>query len=119
MELSSPGIQFPTEISKFHLGPYHPILFGPIDFLISSDGGIVSDLQYELGFSHKGIEKGFEFQSWVSAIPLASRIDPEVSPVGELLYCMAVEEILGLETPERAKAIRILITELSRIFSHL
>ena len=108
-----------TELLPFSLGPFHPAVGVPIGLCFQLDGEIISSVKYEVGFLHRGLEKTFENQRWVASIPYCDRLDPEAAPFGELSFCLAVEEIAGMEIPTRAQDIRILVCELSRVCSHL
>ncbi len=108
-----------TDWVEWSLGPYHPALPGLLRLKLTLDGEFVVRAQVETGYVHRGLEKAMELHSWQSAIVYASRIDPENAIAGELAVCMAVEEIGKFPVPDRAKAIRLILVELSRISSHL
>lgn len=103
----------------WELGPYHGALPGPMKVRARLDGEVVAALEVETGFVHKGLEKSFEFRSWKSAITYVDRLDPEAAVFGELALCLAVEKISGLKPSPRAQAVRLLVSELSRISAHM
>lgn len=114
---SAPFIR--TEKTHWKLGPYHPLLPAPMVVHLSLDGEIISAGRIETGFLARGLERGLERQSWRVAMAYADRLDPEAAAFAELAICLAVEEIARIEVPERARFIRIIVCELSRICSHL
>ena len=83
------------------------------------DGETVVGLHNELGYVHTGIEKNMEQKSYWKAITYAPRADYNAFFANELVYCMAVEKLLGLEVPRRGEWIRAIFTELQRIHNHL
>lgn len=105
--------------TQWTIGPYHPALPGPMVLSLKLDGEVIVNGSYETGFLYRGLEQEFEKHHWRETIPLADRLDPEASFFGELCFCLAVEEVCGVKVPERSQMIRIIISELSRISSHL
>lgn len=108
-------------IEKFTIpiGPQHPALKEPANFLITVEGEIVTKAVVRLGYAHRGIEKGTESRNWVQNLYLLERICGICSHIHATAYCLGVERLAGVEVPPRAQAIRILIAELERIHSHL
>jgi len=102
-----------------NMGPQHPSTHGVLRVLLELDGETVVKAVPDLGYLHTGIEKSCEDKTYSQAITLTDRMD-YLSPLGNnLVYCMAVEKLLGLEVPKRAQYIRVLMVELQRISSHL
>jgi NADH-quinone oxidoreductase subunit D len=101
------------------IGPFHPSLPGPLKLSLQLEGEVVVDGKIETGFVHRGLEKCTETRPWIASIVYADRLDPEASAFAELALCMAVEEVMGTEVPDRAKSIRIAVSELTRISVHL
>jgi NADH-quinone oxidoreductase subunit D len=102
-----------------NMGPQHPSTHGVLRVLLELDGETVVKAVPDLGYLHTGIEKSCEDKTYSQAITLTDRMD-YLNPLGNnLVYCMAVEKLLGLEVPKRAQYVRVLMVELQRISSHL
>ena len=102
-----------------HLGPQHAMVPGPFLLDVLVEGEKVKKAFLDLGYIHKGIEKIMENRSWLQGITYTDRMCYVASLSNNECYCGAVEKILGLEVPERAQYIRVILEELSRIQSHL
>ncbi len=102
-----------------NMGPQHPSTHGVLRILLELDGETVVKAVPDLGYLHTGIEKTCEAKTYSQAITLTDRIDYLAPLSNNLGYCLAVEKLLGLEVPKRAQHIRVLLTELTRIASHL
>src|SRR6202045_1366746 len=102
-----------------NMGPQHPSTHGVLRVILELDGEIVVKALPEIGYLHTGIEKSCEAKTYSQAITLTDRIDYLAPLSNNLCYCLAVEKLLGLEVPKRAQYIRVLLTELTRIGSHL
>jgi NADH-quinone oxidoreductase subunit D len=102
-----------------NMGPQHPSTHGVLRVLLELDGETVVKAVPDLGYLHTGIEKSCEDKTYSQVITLTDRMD-YLSPLGNnLVYCLAVEKLLGLEVPKRAQYIRVMMVELQRISSHL
>jgi NADH-quinone oxidoreductase subunit D len=102
-----------------NMGPQHPSTHGVLRLLLEIDGESVVKCAVDIGYLHTGIEKTCEAKFYQQVVPLTDRID-YLSPMSNnLCYCLAVEKLLGLEIPERAQYLRVLLNELTRIQSHL
>jgi len=101
------------------IGPQHPALKEPSNFLISVDGEIVTHATVRLGYAHRGIEKAAESRTWPQNLYLFERVCGICSHIHGMTYCLGVERLAGVEAPPRAQAIRVLVAELERIHSHL
>ena len=101
------------------LGPQHPALKEPGNFMLSLEGEQVAAAVLRLGYNHRGIEKACEARSYIQNIYLLERVCGICSHAHTTCYCTAVEEIAKLEVPKRALAIRTLVGELERVHSHL
>ena len=108
-----------TETMVLNMGPQHPSTHGVLRVLLELDGETVVKARPEIGYLHTGIEKSCEALTYSQAITLTDRIDYLAPLSNNLGYCLAVEKLLGLEVPKRAQYIRVLLTELTRIASHL
>src|SRR5579885_2366620 len=102
-----------------NMGPQRPSTHGVLRVVLELDGETVIKARPEIGYLHTGIEKSCEALTYSQAITLTDRIDYLAPLSNNLGYCLAVEKLLGLEPPKRAQYIRVLLTELTRINSHL
>jgi NADH-quinone oxidoreductase subunit D len=102
-----------------NMGPQHPSTHGVLRILLELDGETVVTAVPDVGYLHTGIEKSCEAKTYSQAITLTDRIDYLAPLSNNLAYCLAVEKLLGLEVPKRAQYVRVLLTELTRIASHL
>ena len=101
-----------------NLGPSHPSTHGVLRMVVELEGETVSNLRLVTGYLHTGIEKNCEYRTWTQGVTFVTRAD-YASPIGnEMNYCLAVEKLLGLEIPERAQIIRVMLLEINRITSH-
>ncbi|MHB8202545.1 MAG: NADH dehydrogenase (quinone) subunit D [Desulfomonilaceae bacterium] len=108
-----------SEIMEINLGPHHPSTHGVFRAIVELDGEIVLSCTPYLGYLHRGFEKTCENKKYHQVIPLTERCDYMGASSNSLAYCLTVEKMLEVEIPERAQAIRVIMAELSRIFSHL
>lgn len=100
------------------MGPQHPSTHGVLRVILTVDGEIVQKAVPDIGYLHRGIEKMAENRPYQQILPLTDRLDYVNSMGNNLGYAMAVEKLLGLEVPERAQYIRVIVAELNRIASH-
>ena len=101
------------------IGPAHPSLKEPESFHITVEGERIISAEVKLGYNHRGIEKAAEARTYIQDIHLIERVCGICSHAHSTAFCMAVEEVAGLELPPRAVHIRTLIAELERVHSHL
>src|ERR1700751_1736987 len=102
-----------------NMGPQHPSTHGVLRVMLELGGETVVRAVPDLGYLHTGIEESCEHKTYSQAITLTDRMD-YLNPLGNnLVYCLAVEKLLGLEVPKRAQYIRVMMVELQRISSHL
>jgi len=102
-----------------NLGPQHPSTHGVLRLIVELEGETVTDLRSVVGYLHTGIEKNVEYRTWTQGVTFVTRMD-YLSPLfNEAAYCMGVERLLGIEAPQRAQVIRVLLMEINRIGSHL
>ena len=102
-----------------NMGPQHPSTHGVLRLVLEIDGEAIVALAPDIGYLHTGIEKTCEAKFYQQVVPLTDRIDYLCPMTNNLAYCLAVEKLLGLEIPERAQVLRVLLNELTRIQSHL
>ena len=103
---------------KVPFGPQHPALKEPENFTFEIDGDIVVAVKPRIGYNHRGIEKAFEQRTYIQNLYLAERICGICSDAHTTCYTQAVESLLGVEAPPRARYIRVIVAELERIHSH-
>ena len=101
------------------MGPQHPSTHGVLRLELKLDGELVVRAIPDIGYLHTGMEKLFEYKKYQQGIVITDRMD-YLNPLGNnLAYVMAAEKLLGIEIPERAQIIRVLMCELQRIASHM
>ena len=98
-----------------NMGPQHPSTHGVLRLVLEIDGEAVVSLAPDIGYLHTGIEKTCEAKFYQQVVPLTDRIDYLCPMTNNLAYCLGVEKLLGLEIPERAIYLRVLLQELTRI----
>jgi len=108
-----------TTHQRLNMGPSHPATHGTVKFLIELDGETIVDLDVQVGYLHRGFEKECESGTWYQAIPYTDRLNYNSAVLANLAFCMGVEKLLQLETPERCQWLRVLAGELSRVGDHL
>ncbi|MCI4627052.1 MAG: NADH dehydrogenase (quinone) subunit D, partial [Candidatus Magnetoovum sp. WYHC-5] len=102
-----------------NLGPQHPSTHGVLRLKIEVEGETVIKCTPYVGYLHRGTEKLAEGMTYLQALPLTDRLDYVSSMTNNIGYCLAVEKLFGIEAPIRAKYIRTMIAEMTRISSHL
>jgi NADH-quinone oxidoreductase subunit D len=108
-----------TETMTVNMGPQHPSTHGVLRLVLELDGETVVSASPTIGYLHTGIEKTTEQKKWQQVIPLVERMDYLSAQSNSMAFCLSVEKLLDIETPERVRNIRVLIAELQRINSHL
>ncbi|NUS72153.1 MAG: NADH-quinone oxidoreductase subunit D [Corynebacteriales bacterium] len=102
-----------------NMGPQHPSTHGVLRLVLEIEGETITEARSVIGYLHTGIEKSAEYRNWVQGPTFVTRMDYLAPIFNETGYCLAVEKLLGIEAPERANTIRVLMMELNRISSHL
>jgi NADH-quinone oxidoreductase subunit D len=101
------------------MGPQHPSTHGVLRLVVDLDGEIIVNVSPDIGYLHRGTEKLAENRTYHQFIPLTDRLD-YLSPLSNnFAYCLSVEKFFDVKIPERADYLRVILTELSRIASHL
>ncbi|MDR1423814.1 MAG: NADH-quinone oxidoreductase subunit D [Azoarcus sp.] len=110
-----------TEIRNYTLnfGPQHPAAHGVLRMVLELDGEVVERVDPHIGLLHRGTEKLAEARTWVQSVPYMDRLDYVSMMCNEHAYCLAVEKLLGVDVPERAQYIRVMMDEVTRILNHL
>ncbi len=102
-----------------NMGPVHPSTHGVLRLVLELDGETVTECVPVIGYLHTGMEKECEDQNWRGAVTIVTRMDYLANFFNEHVYSLAVEDLLGIDVPERARWIRMLMDEINRLASHL
>jgi NADH-quinone oxidoreductase subunit D len=102
-----------------NMGPQHPSTHGVLRIVLELEGETIISSEPDIGFLHTGIEKECEQKHWQQVVTLTDRVDYLANLSNNLVYCLAVEKLLQIEIPPRAQWMRVMMTELSRLQSHL
>ncbi|CAF2327250.1 unnamed protein product [Rotaria sp. Silwood2] len=103
---------------KINFGPQHPAAHGVLRLIVELDGETVIRADPHIGLLHRGTEKLCEYKTYIQALPYFDRLDYCSMMTNEQVYSLAVERLLGIEIPERAKFIRTFMGEMTRILNH-
>jgi NADH-quinone oxidoreductase subunit D len=102
-----------------NMGPQHPSTHGVLRVILKLDGEKVLGTDCVIGYLHRGVEKIAENRTYAQFNPYVDRMDYVAAVSNGLGYCLAIEKLLNVEAPPRAQAVRVILTELNRIASHL
>ena len=102
-----------------NMGPQHPSTHGVLRLLLELDGETILKAAPDIGYLHTGIEKEFEAKTYQQGVTLTDRIDYLAPLSNNLVYCLAAEKLLALEIPPLAQWTRVMLTEFTRLNSHL
>ena len=108
-----------TRTMVLNMGPQHPSTHGVLRLLLELDGETILKAAPDIGYLHTGIEKEFEQKTYQQGVTLTDRIDYLAPLSNNLVYCLAAEKLLGLEIPEHAQWTRVMLSEFTRLNSHL
>lgn len=118
-QIIAPALAGQSETMVLNIGPHHPSTHGVLRLVVELDGEIVVNLAPDVGFLHTGIEKTMESKTYQKAVVLTDRMDYLAPLSNNFCYALTVEQLMGVEIPQRAQVIRVLLVELQRISSHL
>jgi NADH-quinone oxidoreductase subunit D/NADH-quinone oxidoreductase subunit C/D len=118
-DLGSAEGELKTERMLINMGPQHPSTHGVFRMVAALEGETIVGLEPEIGYLHRCHEKIGERNTYIMNIPFTDRLDYITSMSNNLGYVLAVEKLMGLEVPERAEYIRVIMAEFTRIVSHL
>src|SRR5690606_28715166 len=102
-----------------NLGPQHPATHGVLRVVVKLDGELIEKAVVDIGYLHRGLEKLAESKTFQEFMPYTDRMDYLSPYSNNVAWCLAVEKLVGIEVPERAQWIRMMMCELARISSHL
>lgn len=113
------GNYLDTSELVLNMGPQHPSTHGVLRVVLKLDGERVKDVECVIGYLHRGVEKIAENRTYGMFVPYVDRMDYVAAVSNGLGFCLAVEKLISAEAPPRAQAVRVILTELNRIASHL
>jgi len=105
-------------LMPLNVGPSHPATHGCLRFMAAMDGETIVASVEEIGYLHRGFEKMVERGTWQQVLPYTDRLNYCSAIMNNIAYCRAVENMFGVELPERTKVLRVIVNELSRINDH-
>ena len=107
-----------SETMTLNMGPQHPSTHGVLRVALELDGETIVGAKPIIGYLHTGMEKQAEYKTYTQSIPQTDRMDYLAPLSNNLAFCLAAEKLLGIEAPPRAQAVRVLLTELTRVNAH-
>ncbi len=113
------SIELETPDMTLNIGPQHPSTHGVLRLVAKVDGERINSVEPVIGYMHRGYEKLAEVRTYAQITALVNRIDWVSGFANEVPFIVGVEKLMGIEAPERAQYIRMILTELARISSHL
>ena len=109
----------PSDLLTVNLGPSHPAMHGALRAEVLLDGETILEARTEIGYIHRCFEKESEDHTWAQVMPYTDRLNYCSAMLNNSIYASAVEKLIGIEATPRAQAIRVIVSELSRIIDHL
>ncbi len=117
--MTRPAEALPTQEMLINMGPQHPSTHGVLRVLLRTDGEVVINARPDVGYLHRALEKIGERVTYAQFMPFTDRLDYLASMNCNCAWAWTVEKLAGIEVPERAEYIRVIVCELNRIASHL
>merc|ERR1712209_207192 len=105
--------------TQLNFGPQHPAAHGVLRLVLQLDGETVLRADPHIGLLHRGTEKLMEYKTYMQGLPYFDRLDYVSMMCNEQCYSLAIEKLLNIDVPERAKCIRVMFAELTRILNHI
>jgi NADH-quinone oxidoreductase subunit D len=112
-------LELPSETMPLNMGPSHPAMHGTVRMVLEVEGEKISSADIQVGYLHRCFEKESEYATYTQIFPYTDRLNYVSPMLNNVGYAMAVEKLLGIEIPERARYIRVIVGEISRITDHL
>lgn len=119
MQIKKKDLNIELKNFTINFGPQHPAAHGVLRLILELDGEVVKRADPHIGLLHRGTEKLIEYKTYLQALPYFDRLDYVSMMAQEHTYSLAVEKIGNFKIPERAKVIRVIFAEITRILNHL
>lgn len=113
------GPLHPSDLLTVNIGPSHPATHGTLRVELLLDGETIVDAKTEIGYLHRCFEKEAEDHTWSQVMPYTDRLNYVSASLNNVIYSQAVEKMLGVDAPPRARVVRVITNELARIIDHL
>ncbi len=115
----TPGSEFETKYMRLNVGPQHPSTHGVLRLVVDLDGERIATIKPQVGYLHSGFEKTMENRTYQQGVTYSNRMDYLHGFGHDLAYVLSAEKLVGAEVPVRAQQVRVILTELNRVASHL
>jgi NADH-quinone oxidoreductase subunit D len=112
-------LELPSETMPLNMGPSHPAMHGTVRMVLEVEGEKITSADIQVGYLHRCFEKESEYATYTQIFPYTDRLNYVSPMLNNVGYALAVEKLLGIEAPERAQYIRVIVGEISRIADHL
>lgn len=119
MQIKKKDLNIELKNFTINFGPQHPAAHGVLRLILELDGEVVKRADPHIGLLHRGTEKLIEYKTYLQALPYFDRLDYVSMMAQEHTYCLAIEKIGSIKIPERAKVIRVIFAEITRLLNHL
>lgn len=112
-------LELPSETMPLNMGPSHPAMHGTVRMVLEVEGEKITSADIQIGYLHRCFEKESEYATYTQIFPYTDRLNYVSPMLNNVGYALAVEKLLGIQAPERAQYIRVIVGEISRISDHL